>query len=487
MLPTSDSSIRPFVVFAAGMFVACSIGCQNGGETAAGDAGNTTSDTVTHPDIDSPDGGGIISEVTVAPNPSNTLSKYVEWSTDVPAYTELIVTCGDEWQQTYSDDEFVQEHEVFVMGLWDGASCQYTARSEAEDGAIGVRTGEFEAGPLPDDLAEITIHTHEPERVQSGSTMFNLSNSEDDVPATAVMVDHQGRYRWYHKRSTSGPGADTELRPMDDGFLFAGTRDQFGPAKFDWEGNEEWSYDIHMHHDIRLSEDGEHIYYLAKRDTCDGDHNSDTVVKFSREDEEVVDEWVLCDYWTPDGALSNDWAHLNTIEPFPDEQAFLLSSRDRNTLIKLDVANDEVEWRMGLDGQFGLEGDERFFKQHAPEIQPDGNIVLFDNGIRAGGEHTRKWSRVMEIAYDTETMEAEVVWTHRPDPDVFAVFWGDADRFDNGNTMGVYGQRNTNDDRNSHLIEVTESGETVWHLEMANKWGTYRADRLVDPPVGYVK
>jgi hypothetical protein len=474
-------------VFALTVSAACND--DGGSQTADGDTGIPMRDTVTHPDVNPPDGGGIIDDVSVLPNPSNTLSKYVEWSTTAPADTELVVTCGQQWQQTYTDDELVEDHEVFVMGLWDGASCEYTARSESEDGATGVRTGEFEAGPLPDQLADITVHTHEADSVQPGWTMFNLINSEDNVPATAAMVDHRGRYRWYHQRSTSGSGADTELRPMDDGLLFAGTRNQFGPAKFDWEGNTEWSRDIYMHHEIRPSEDGEHIYYLDKRDQCDGDHNSDTVVKYSLEDDEVVDEWVLCQYWTPEGEeLSNDWSHLNTIEPFPDEEAFLLSSRNRSTLIKLDVANDQIDWRMGIDGQFGLEGDNRFFKQHAPEIQPDGNIVLFDNGVRSReGPHTREWSRTMEISYDTDTMEAEVVWTHRPDPDVFAVYWGDADRLDNGNTMGVYGQRKTNPERNSHIIEATESGETVWHIELATKWGTYRADRLVDPPVGYVK
>ncbi len=464
---------------------ACSDDSSSQSDDGLMDAGADTS----RPDGKSVDGQGIVEELQVVSNPSNALAYYVDWSTTRPADTELVVECGDDWQQTYTDDEMVEERSVFVMGLWDGATCRLTATSSAAEGASGTATSEIEIGPLPDYLPELTVHTRKEERLRDGWTMFNLTNAEEGIPVIYAMIDHRGRYRWYHQLSTSGHGADSEVRPMDDGVLIAGTHIHFkGPIKLDWEGKRQWSYDLWMHHDVRLAGDGEHFYYINKLDQCDQGVRADGVVKFSRETDEMVDSWQTCDYWTPPGELQgDDWDHLNTIEPFPEEQAFLLSLRDQQTLFKLDTADEEADWAMGVEGDFGLEGDERFFRQHAPELQDNGNIVLFDNGSYEHGEFSRPWSRAIEIAYDTETMEAEVVWEFRPDPDIFAPIWGDADRLDNGNTLVVFGLRNTDAENNSRIMEVTESSERVWDLEAPNEWGWYRADRVVDLPVGYVE
>jgi arylsulfate sulfotransferase len=210
------------------------------------------------------------------------------------------------------------------------------------------------------------------------------------------------------------------------------------------------------------------------------------------EQQTTVGSWAICDYWYPDNNVhGGDWSHLNTIEPFPDEEeTFLLSSRNQHTLFKFDVPNDEIEWRLGGKGEFGLARDNLFLRQHDPEILPNGNIIIFDNGDPNGNddadEFDRQWSRAVEVSYDTESMTAEVVWEFRPDPDVFTPIWGDADRLDNGNTLVTFGHRNTDDTRNSRIMEATASSQKVWDLEAPNKWGWYRADRVNDPPAGYM-
>jgi arylsulfate sulfotransferase len=450
--------------------------------------GSPSADTSGFPstDVKTFDGGGIVGDVSVVPNPSNALSYYVEWPTTVPASTQLVVDCGDEWAKVYRDEENTTEHSVFIMGLWDGATCELTATSTAEEGASGMATTGIEVGPLPDFLPDLTVHTREEGSLQEGWTMLNLTNGADKIPFIAAMVDHRGRYRWYHQRSTSNQGSDTEIRPMDDGVLLGGNRTFMGPAKIDWEGDQVWSDDFPMHHDIRPGGDDDTLYYLTFADKCEQDLWSDVLVEYSRESGEKVDEWVFCDYWTPENP-GDDWSHLNTNEPVPGEEAFILSSRTQHTLFKLDTAAGEIDWRMGVKGEFGLEGEDLFYRQHAPELQDNGNIVLFDNGALPGGEHTREWSRAMEISFDTETMEAEVVWEFRPDPDIFAPIWGDADRLDNGNTLVVFGVRNENADKNSRIMEVDADSQKVWDLEAPNKWGWYRADRVVDLPVGYVE
>ncbi len=480
------------------------VGCEGGSDSGTDDAGQlgdvdpdgageaSDADPIEYEDADVPlpDGGGIVEDLEVVPNPSNALSYYVEWTSTEPADTELFVDCGGDWRQSYGDEELVEEHTVFVMGLWEGANCRFTASSRADDGSPGGAVREVEVGPLPDFLPDLTVRTREPDEMQTGWTMFNLTNGFDGVPLTVAMVDSQGRYRWYHQRSVSHQGSDTEVRPMDDGVLIGGDRGYFGPAKIDWEGSRVWSSDTRTHHDIRPGGEEGQVYFLRHVDKCEQDFRSDSMVEFSVDSDQDVAEWVLCDYWTPGSDLGHDWSHLNTIEPFDDEEeTFLLSSRTQHSLIKFDAADEEVDWKLGEFGDFGLWEDEqsRFYRQHAPEIQPDGNIVLFDNGTPDGGQYSRTFSRAVEISYDTETMEAEIVWEFRPDPDLFTPIWGDADRLQNGNTLVTFGHRDNSAERNSRIMEVTGEGDKIWDLEAPNKWGWYRSDRLVDPPVGYVE
>ncbi len=434
-------------------------------------------------------GNNAINNLSVVPNPSNALSVYVEWQTDTPSDTSLDVSCGDDWEQSYQSDETTTDHRVFVMGLWDGAQCDFTATSTADAGSTATATTQHDIGPLPDFLPEMTVHTRQQDQLQPGWTMVNLTNTADSVPFTAAMIDNRGRYRWYHQRSTSNSGSDTELRPMDDGVLMGGNRGFMSPKKIDWQGNTLWSSDFSMHHDIRPVPGENAYYYLTDLyGECDQDVRSGALMKYNVDQDATAQKWVLCDYWVPSDMLTNDdWSHLNTIEPFPDEQeSFILSSRTQHTLIKLDAANESVEWTMGVEGEFDLQDDELFFRQHAPEIQPNGNILLFDNGAFSGGEHSRPWSRAVEISYDTDTMSAEVVWEFRPDPDIFAPIWSDADRLDNGNTLVTFGLRNEDPDNNSSLMEVTSDSQKIWDVEVSNTWGWYRADRVVDLPVGSV-
>lgn len=447
----------------------------------------------TDPENQNPTSTGAIQQLTVTANPSNALSYYVEWTTTEPTTTRLTVTCGDNWEQTYTSQSADTDHRVFTMGLWDGADCTARATAQLDSGESDTASTDFQAGPLPDFLPELTVHTRDASRIQPGWTMMNLTNGFDGVPYTAVMVDNRGRYRWYHQRSTSHEGSDTEAVPMSDGVLIAGDRGRFGPKKIDWAGNTIWSYDFSMHHDIRLSEDGSSLWYLGYQpgDACPQSVRSASLEKFSRDQETTDGIWALCDYWFPDNLVhGGDWSHLNTIEPVPDEnQTFILSSRNQHTLFKFDAADDQIDWRLGGKGEFGLDRDNLFLRQHDPAILPNGNILMFDNGDPARGddadEFDREWSRAVEIAYDTDTMTAEVVWEFRPDPDIFARIWGDADRLDNGNTLVTFGLRNTNNARNSRLMEATPASEKVWDLEAPNKWGWYRADRLPDPPTGH--
>ena len=410
-------------------------------------------------------------------NPANALSFYVQWQTDIPAGTVLELDCGEEYRHSYRDEGPRTEHSVFVMGLWDGAHCTLTARGRVYKSGDGSQTVEIDAGPLPDFLPELTLAAHKADKIQAGWTLFNLSDQAHQLPLMLVMVDHLGRYRWYHQRTITKSGGDTDLGVVPGGVLVGGGHNYY-PAIVDWEGALVWEGLFHMHHHIQFYGEEGHLLYLVGEGGCPGDlapYRAGVVSEYDMETEEVVWKWRICDHYIPPD-IRKDWAHLNTVEAFPGEDALLVSSREQHALFKVDRENGDIVWKLGLLGDFELSEGDQFHRPHSPEILPGGNILLFDNGQ----SHIREYSRAVEIAYDVDKWEAQVVWLYRPDPDIFAPIYGDADRQPNGNTVITFGR---NDDP-SHIMEITTEGEKVW--ELVSPLSIYRSERIIDPVVGYV-
>jgi hypothetical protein len=121
-------------------------------------------------------------------------------------------------------------------------------------------------------------------------------------------------------------------------------------------------------------------------------------------------------------------------------------------------------------------GDNLFSFQHAPELLPNGNMVLFDNGNRR--DHTDQnnatgVSKAIELQFTgTPPTAAAIVWEFTL-PEYNAAL-GDADRLPGGNTLVTGG-------RSAALYEADTAGSEVWRLELpsgAPSYTIYRAERI---------
>ena len=262
--------------------------------------------------------------------------------------------------------------------------------------------------------------------------------------------------------------------------MLGGLQRVHSPALIDWEGRIVWEADFQRqhHHIMPYGDDGQYLY-VANTTDCPEGIQADVIRLWDQNSREQLWEWSFCQYYEPPNYY-HDWTHLNAVDKFPGENSLVFSPRNQNTIAKGNLDTDEIEWVMGVDGDFGLSGDQLFYRQHAPEIQENGNILLFDNGR----DPDRTFSRAVEYSYDTEEMTAEVAWTYEPDPEIFSPIWGDADRLDNGNTLVTFGLRNS--EKGSYLHEVTPEKTLVWELRSPDGWGWYRSDRIPEPPSGFV-
>lgn len=166
------------------------------------------------------------------------------------------------------------------------------------------------------------------------------------------------------------------------------------------------------------------------------------------------------------------WPGLNTVEEMPDGN-ILSTSYHMGTCYIWDKEKKTVKWRFG--NMFSNPRQERISFPHDPNVLPNGNILLFDNGRYYAADPDGSinfmdplFSRVIEIDPKTN----EIIWEYRAEnpTDFYSCYISGARRLSNGNTIiceGVTGR----------LFEVTMEGETVWeyispfYSESRSRWG----------------
>lgn len=427
-------------------------------------------------------------------NPSNALSYYVFWETSRDVPSELRYDCGDgEYAGTLSDPTPRRAHEAFLMGLWEGASCELTVVADEGEGEVTATDRIASAGPVPSTLPDLDVQVSMPERMQPGWTFFSLARANESHPRITVALDAQGRYRWYLARGSDQVGSGDEITLLPGGRLLLAAAE---PQQIvNWEGDILFDLDQNAHHDAQIAPwDPEHILYLGVDTNC-FEH---TVEELDMNTGEIVWQWSLCENWTPQYRYGN-WSHVNTVTPVPGERAVVISSRNQDALFKIQRDTDELEWVLGRDGDFAMEDEALFYRQHAPEFleTDDGSveILLFDNGV--GREELsvlneplaweRRWSRLVtyRLSFDESGApdRADVVWEYDGGDRPFAENRSDVDRLPNGNTLAVWVWIQPGP--HVRYEEIDADSEVVWRAESPEGWASYRIERI-EAPAGFV-
>jgi uncharacterized protein (UPF0248 family) len=175
---------------------------------------------------------------------------------------------------------------------------------------------------------------------------------------------------------------------------------------------------------------------------------SDYLVELTRAGT-VVWEWRTWEHLDPvsDGISELQaprilWAQGNSVEELPNGD-ILASFRPTSTVVRISRSTGKIVWKLGSPLVAG---------QHAPTMLPDGNVLIFDNGVHRLDD-SMPYSRVIEINPATN----EIIWKYQDKPawNFFSPRMGSAQRLPNGNTLiteASFGR----------LFEVTTEGEIVW-------------------------
>ena len=221
----------------------------------------------------------------------------------------------------------------------------------------------------------------------------------------------------------------------------------------------------------------------------------------------VILDWNSAEHMDPavDG-LSGlpDYAHLNSIEVMADGN-LLLSFRHTSQVMKIDRTTGDVIWRLGgVNSDFTFPDDPEGgpCAQHTATELANGDIQIWDNGSVAGvGQNKlcpdpsdpdgpridRAFSRVTVYHLDDPsgpTPEAHLVDSYLPDeysPFAGSVYrLGGRDLSDNLFIGTALGSR-PDLTQPPIALEVTAAGQTVWTLDAAGGYFSYRSHKAPAP------
>jgi len=446
-------------------------------------------------DDDSAGPGFALTDVEIVDNPNSVLSCTVRWSTEVPATSR--VEWGPSAVPLYyvEDSERVTQHELQLIGMRAETEHPLQLVSVDEDGyEVRDTAYSYTTTELPFAAVHTEVTVQDEEHMEPGWTLANLMVGYSITPTVAVMYDPQGYVVWYFYLGDEEGTADVEVSMVDGDHVIIGGSipPETSPVEVDLFGNVLWEGPVQpeniasqgsQHHAFKKLSNGNYV-------TIFHDHDEANSFVHDRIDEFTPD---LQTVWSWSGAdipdHGDDYLQGNMVEIDEDDDALYYNSRFASTLFKVDRTSGELLWRFGEGGDFEMltQHDYPWFgRSHAPEIQPNGNVLFYDNGFSSRG-----YSRAVEYALDTTAMTATIAWEY--DGSASGNSWvtsalGDANRLPNGNTLVCAGTMMA-DDTQSQIFEVTTDGELVWQMSMRSAEseeilaGCYAVQRI-DVPVG---
>ena len=234
------------------------------------------------------------------------------------------------------------------------------------------------------------------------------------------------------------------------------------------------SNDLRVHHCASMMPNGNVLlltrdYRNVTQDGITREWQGDRIVEMNIETNEIVWEWSTFDYYTTDDYDIfqtnhwNDWTHVNDAHYEPADNSIYISCRHLSRITRIDYETKEIVYNIGMDMPSGdvTVGNDLFSYQHSPQLLPNGNLVLFDNGNRRGGEpanNTNGRTFAIELELSGSPLEeAKIVWSW--ETPTYCPSTGDADRLPNGNTLVTSTQLLA-------VYEVDPEGDVSWKLDM---------------------
>ena len=351
-------------------------------------------------------------------------------------------------------------HDIMVLGLYADYSNTVRVTFYIEkDVEIGTKEYTIETDPLIAALPKIQIDVAKPSEMAEGWTFVSYYGRKvggNNHPPRPFIFDGNGDIRWYldlrNHPSLGSSLYDNGMERLFNGNLYFGDRSTNIIYEMDILGNIINSWDVGVfgygfHHQVLKKQNGNYIFTATK---LEDSTEEDFVVEINRSTGLIENTWDFKEsmeygrHAWPSNAQPLDWFHGNTLVHDQNDNSIVVSGRTQG-VVKFNNANEVVwimaphrDWRTSgndidlyqfllqpldannqpitdesvLDGSANHPDFEWNWYQHAPQLLPNGNIMLFDNGDNRNYVRAGPYSRAVEFEIDEENMTIKQVWQY---------------------------------------------------------------------------
>lgn len=499
------------------------------------------------------------------PNERAPLAGVLEYTSDSEVRPRFILSAEGDADVIIDDAPAAMSGPTPLLGMRPDKEYKVTVSFDSPAGDSTTEGGTFtlKTPPLPDDFPPLEVTTLRPARMEPGyhfiPVMRWTKRGPDREYGVVFALDAAGEVVWYFR--TDETINDVKRLPNGD-LIYLASRNgrmaqinKLGDLVKHWHStgvpkdkvpSDSVPVDCDtFHHDFVLMDDGKFLMLSSEAreyedyPTSETDPDAeratatligDVVVEFDH-DGAVSRRWSLLDVLDPyrisHGSLGTgfwkkvyedlldepgkDWAHANSLVYDASDDSVIISLNHQSAVIKMRLADSSLAWIHGDPGGWKEPWSDHLLepvgeltwtsKQHAAELLPSGNVLIFDNGGHRGPPFTpdqpeeEKYSRAVEFKIDEEAMTTEEVWSYGSlDTDHFySSFLCDVDlQPTTGNVIVTDGARvrrapgDKGDTPGSgrqwaHIFEVSrETGRKVFELQIEGEsgWAVYRSERF---------
>lgn len=354
-------------------------------------------------------------------------------------------------------------HEIPVLGLYPNyENAVKLTFFDSNNQELGTKEYSIETDPLISDLPKIDINTANIEQMADGLTFVSyFGHDGESNPQRPFMFDANGDIRWYldfrSNQELSDLFYDDGIERLQNGNLYFGDLNTNKIYEINMLGEVLNTWDMPgygFHHEVKEKPNGNFLVTVNNNSLPTVE---DHIIEIDRSSGDIINVWNLNESldntrttWDTDLTdISVDWFHANAVEFDESDNTIIVSGRTQG-VVKLNEEN-EVIWILaphkgwetsgkGTDlNQFLLQpldvnnepitdeavltGDENHsdfewpWYQHAPQVMPNGNVILFDNGDNRNYTGNNLYSRAVEYEIDKENMTIKQVWSYGKDRD----------------------------------------------------------------------
>jgi arylsulfate sulfotransferase len=417
-------------------------------------------------------------------------------------------------------EDYLNFREVPVLGLYPGQENELEIKLITQGKQEYKGTTVVTTKALPAGFPTIDVTTLQPDKMEAGFHLIELllANNGKFLPYT-VMFDNQGVIRWFMDMSEQEQITYTTYRLKNGNWLYLNWINLLEVDNLGRTIREEKMWGNAGNHEIIEMSNGMLLMGGSKKDSYVMSEGRkvptrfDHVLIWDRLTNRTAMEWDMRKYLKVDRQVfpadygmdpATDWFHVNSIGMSLQDNSVLVSGRNQG-VIKIG-ADDSLRWilaphvawgQAGFDGK-GLNTTDYLLAatnsagelypgevqqgrisaddfdwptgQHALNLLPNGNLLLFDNGLRRNFEAKPTYSRAVEYKIDEANRTITQVWQYGKERglDMFSPITSDVDVLLNGNRLITSGNiRASGKPGHGKMVEISyPDNEVVFEADI---------------------